>query len=321
MKNEILHQLSLEDRIEKQQRLTGKNINSMNLDYQSSVIPKIPNSNFFLQGPIHLNKHQRFSETPAHTHSFIELNYVLQGEFHHTLNGEKITLKANQVLLMDQGVIQQIDYAGQEDLMINLLLQVNLLRSQLPNQLVSTNNWIANFFVNALEQKNDHQQFLIFDFNHNSIAQELFLLLIKKSLSRPANYQDSYHFLVNALLVEFMNTTPLYQPEIRPVSPELLQILSYMNDHYTAISLQDLAMTFGYNKNYLSNLLKSKTGITFQEMLDQKRLIEAQRLLKETSLSVNEIAEKLGYKSPPSLFKLFKNTLNMTPNEYRKFIQ
>ena len=43
-------------------------------------------------------------------------------------------------------------------------------------------------------------------------------------------------------------------------------------------------------------MLKTKTGATFQEMIDQKRLIEAQRLLRESSMTIDTIAENLGYK-------------------------
>lgn len=320
MKAELLARLKKEDRIEQQQRLTGKNINNMHLDYQSSVIPKIPNSNFFTKSPIFINKHQRFSETPAHTHSFIEFNYVLTGSCQQTINGKTITLKENQLVLLDKEAIQHIGYMDQEDLMINLLLQDTVLRTELSEVFLGGNNWLANFFTNVLEGTNTNQ-FLIFDLAENEAAQLILLLLAQKSFTASNGYQRSLNYLTSALLVELTNCHPLNQVVTTSASNELLQILKFMNDHYQEITLQDLATEFGYNKNYLSNLLKAKTGITFQMMLDQKRLMEGQRLLKETDLSLNEIAERLGYKSPPSLFKLFHNALNMTPTDYRNFIR
>lgn len=42
----LIKLFDIEDRIEAQQRTTGKNINEMNLDYHGSVIPKIPVNDF-----------------------------------------------------------------------------------------------------------------------------------------------------------------------------------------------------------------------------------------------------------------------------------
>ena len=98
----------------------------------------------------------------------------------------------------------------------------------------------------------------------------------------------------------------------------LIQILDYINDHYAEITLQQLGETFGYNKNYLSNLLKNKTGSSFQELIDQKRLSEAKRLMLETNDSLSPIALKIGYKSVPSIFKLFQKETGKTPDYFRK---
>ncbi|EMF0465823.1 helix-turn-helix domain-containing protein, partial [Enterococcus hirae] len=84
------------------------------------------------------------------------------------------------------------------------------------------------------------------------------------------------------------------------------------------ITLQQLGETFGYNKKYLSNLLKNKTGSSFQELIDQKRLSEAKRLMLETNDSLSTIALKIGYKSVPSIFKLFQKETGKTPDYFRK---
>lgn len=101
------------------------------------------------------------------------------------------------------------------------------------------------------------------------------------------------------------------------INDPLIQILKYINDHYTTVTLKSLGKTFGYNKNYLSNLLKDKTGSSFQELIDQKRVSEAKRLMSESEDSLSTIAMKIGYKSVPSIFKLFKKETGQTPNFFR----
>ncbi|AFM69584.1 AraC family transcriptional regulator [Enterococcus hirae ATCC 9790] len=53
-------------------------------------------------------------------------------------------------------------------------------------------------------------------------------------------------------------------------------------------------------------------------MIDQKRLSEAKRLMLETNDSLSTIALKIGYKSVPSIFKLFQKETGKTPDYFRK---
>lgn len=321
MNDELIALLNEIDRVEALQRKTGENFNEMNLDYNSSVIPKIPSSTFFDEGPIFINKHHRFSYTPAHTHSFIEMNYVLRGNSSQKINGEQILLKENQLILMDKEVIQQIDYVGEKDLILNFLIQDTALRTSFLNYLVTSENPVTNFFTQAALKNENHNRFLIFDLSEGSLARNLLTILATKFFRKDGNYQNSLNLLLGALLIELTNSEVLSSSSDFPPQTEIIEILHYINEHYTSITLYDLADHFGYNKNYLSNMLKAKTGITFQEMLDQKRLSEAKKLLQESDTAINEIAEMVGYKSVPSLFKLFQHRLHITPNEYRQRIR
>ena len=103
-------ELFQETEVEKLQKLTGKNINTMNLNYHRSIVPEIPKADFFQVSNIAVTKHARYSYTPAHTHHFIELNYMFNGNCTQRLNGETFHLKKGNLLLLDRKVIQQIYY-------------------------------------------------------------------------------------------------------------------------------------------------------------------------------------------------------------------
>ncbi len=61
-----------------------------------------------------------------------------------------------------------------------------------------------------------------------------------------------------------------------------------------------------------------KTGGTFSDILQRVRLEEAAVLLRETDLTVEQIAERTGYQSISGIYKRFRTVFHMTPNEYRK---
>lgn len=66
-----------------------------------------------------------------------------------------------------------------------------------------------------------------------------------------------------------------------------------------------MADQFVCNPNYLSNKLKKATGEGFQELLDRRRLLEAQKMMNGTDFSNEGISEAVGCHNVISLLCLF----------------
>jgi len=97
----------------------------------------------------------------------------------------------------------------------------------------------------------------------------------------------------------------------------MLKVLDYIDKHFTSCTLKETAAHFGYNPVYLSNKLKMYFDASFQELVLKKKFDFALELIQETSFSLEEIANRIGYKQTTSLFKLFKKYSTCTPNEWR----
>lgn len=69
--------------------------------------------------------------------------------------------------------------------------------------------------------------------------------------------------------------------------------------------------------NYFGDLIKKETGKTAQEYIQLKIIDRAKQLLAEGILSVNEIAEELGFKYSTHFTRLFKKSVDISPTEYR----
>lgn len=86
----------------------------------------------------------------------------------------------------------------------------------------------------------------------------------------------------------------------------------------TDLSLQVAADEVGISPSYLSQLFKDELGETFIEYVTRFRVEQAKRLLLSTDLTLQRIAEEIGYTSVQQLFRVFKKKLGMTPGEYRE---
>jgi AraC-like DNA-binding protein len=73
----------------------------------------------------------------------------------------------------------------------------------------------------------------------------------------------------------------------------------------------------GINVRTLQRRLQ-KESVSYQQLLDQVRLKKAKALLKQSQLSLNEIAEKLGFSETGSFHRSFKNWTGKTPGEFRE---
>ena len=92
----------------------------------------------------------------------------------------------------------------------------------------------------------------------------------------------------------------------------------YIDQHYNDITLAEAAKYFGFNRNYFSTMVKRKTGKSFVEHVDDRRMREARRLLAKPNVSLKEIIETIGYSSKSFFYKKFKHYYGMTPAEMRK---
>ena len=93
-------------------------------------------------------------------------------------------------------------------------------------------------------------------------------------------------------------------------------------DFYTKdITLTELADKYQVSASHLSGLIKSELGLPFSEYLASRRIQKAKELLADETLSIDAIAEMVGYKDYFYFTKVFKKTEGISPSKYRKSIR
>jgi AraC-like DNA-binding protein len=69
--------------------------------------------------------------------------------------------------------------------------------------------------------------------------------------------------------------------------------------------------------NYFGDLIKKETGKSAQEYVQLKLMDVAKEKVLDTTKTINEIADELGFKYPQHFTRMFKKTTGFTPNKYR----
>ena len=100
---------------------------------------------------------------------------------------------------------------------------------------------------------------------------------------------------------------------------DVARALQYISCYYgTGIRIGDISAYLHRNRSYLSELFCRETGMTLQEKLTQTRLQQAEHLLRQTDLSIAEIASSVGFSDRFYFSRVFKKRLGISPSEFRR---
>ena len=92
-----------------------------------------------------------------------------------------------------------------------------------------------------------------------------------------------------------------------------------VNTHFKELKrTSHYASKLNISPNYLNAVVKEKLDISAENYIQNRVILEAERLLLNTDLSVTEISYELGFSDKSHFGKYFKKTANETPNNYRK---
>ena len=103
--------------------------------------------------------------------------------------------------------------------------------------------------------------------------------------------------------------------ETRPIT----EAKRYIQQHYReSLRLEDVSSAVGFNATYFSTLFKKETGQNFMDYLTELRINKSKELLCGDQLSVQDVAEMVGYRDLKYFSRLFKKTTGVSPSDYKK---
>lgn len=303
--NEVINDLSAESEDERY------------FDMQRNMY-RMPASFFFDKHDIYIKKHNRFAPMLEHMHEFIELNYVFSGTCHQIIAGKEIQLGEGQMCVLDKDVPHSIAPLGENDILINILLQRETISSLFLQRLSKKKSLIGEFLANSVLQHQHHDHFIIFKSQDHDNLQ----YILRRMLIEYYSEQDDSMELVKAYMqIVFGELVRVLESEhnirLNEQENNITAILNYMEEHYRDLSLQQLSDQFSYNSTYLSNKLKKVTGLTYTQLIANIRLNAAYSLVVNTQLPFETIFKQVGYESMSFFYKKFKQAYGATPQTIR----
>ncbi|HBG26479.1 MAG: hypothetical protein A2Y10_06205 [Planctomycetes bacterium GWF2_41_51] len=141
----------------------------------------------------------------------------------------------------------------------------------------------------------------------------------RKMLGLAKNHANDVHekavIIFHKILIKLQNQSSYLNTYSTNVKKTITYIKEYLEKD---ISMQDISGNVGLSPEHLTRIFKKEVGTTPYLYYLKKRIHLAQVLLKNTNMSVKEIASRLGYKDEFYFSNCFKKYTGVSPLNYRK---
>lgn len=102
---------------------------------------------------------------------------------------------------------------------------------------------------------------------------------------------------------------------------QLIRFINLIDENYTkGLNVSDYAAQMNISSRTLSDLTNQQLNKTPSQMIQERIVLEAQRLLVHSSLHVSQIGYRLGFEDPSYFVKFFKKHTAQSPTDFRRSI-
>ena len=130
------------------------------------------------------------------------------------------------------------------------------------------------------------------------------------------------HHLICAMFYEMLKIITRHSPQQRRLKSrredlfdQFIRLVAeyYKKERFVLFYADKLCIT----SKYLAQVVRDVSGLSANAWIDRYVLLEAQTLLKNTSLTIQEIADSLGFPNQSFFGRYFKKHIGVSPREYR----
>jgi AraC family transcriptional regulator, transcriptional activator of pobA len=259
----------------------------------------------------YLNRHEH-SLHHAHRHSFFHLVLFTKGSGTHTIDFDRFLVKPYSIYFMIPGQVHSWHFEGQVDGYI-INFSDSLFRSFLLNP-----NYLERFpFFGGISQESVCQLPTAI---HQKTTQ-----LFEEILANATHTSDGEMDMLRLLLMQlFLVVENSCKRNGKKAIPQQKQVLlrnfrRLIDQHYKSIRLpKQYADLLYVTPNHLNALCQDLLGKTAGELIRERILLEAKRLLTNADITITEIAYSLDFQDNSYFTRFFKKYAGLTPDDFRK---
>jgi len=268
------------------------------------------------QIPFYIMRQEKLTNITLHHHDFAEFSFVTEGSGTETINGQTFGIKPGTVRFLLPHQMHAITSSSESPMRLYCcMFDFSILLE------TKTDNTLCKLLLQSGDR---FPSCNVLTGRAKAAVQRLCEELLEEYEGGEIGKNSSIRAkLIEALLLYVRSFSDINLSELTYQADEPHQldweIIGYLNTHYVnSIKLKDLSDRFGLSVSYISAIFQKNLGRSFLTHLHMLRVRRACGLLLSTDFSIYQIAEEAGFESFRTFSRLFKETMNMTPGQYRQ---
>lgn len=242
-----------------------------------------------------------------HSHEFIEIVYIVNGEAENKIGDEYVPLKSGDIIVMaDKDIQHSIHPKGDpaEFSIVNIIFPYDFYQFDWevlsPKQVFSTEKIPNSKFI--VEQ------------------------IIEEYQKKSWMYEDITYCLTKILLTNIYRCLPARKVKRTNKGQSKKQVYSYIeiakkyirNNYDKQITVEDVAKACALSKQYLQRLFKREKNTSIVAYIVKYRIEQACRYLLKTDFPVVKVAQLVGFNDLKYFYLQFKKIVGETPLSYKE---
>jgi AraC-like DNA-binding protein len=251
-----------------------------------------------LRGARHIDK--------PHKHDFFIIMLFEKAQGVHTIDFRNYPFENRQVHLLFPGQVHRWDI-GPQTIGYQLMIDRMFFEHFAPYFRFSFSNYMNNPVIPL-----SASSFKLLKYEFNAIKDEL-------SAANSLRDIISARAAVIAAIVSKEAESLFNDFKVYQSNPRLAKFNMLIEQHFKTEKLVTFyASKLNVSANYLNILCKKNLNISATQLIQQRVLLEAKRLLQSTDLSIKEIAFELGFVDHAYFSNFFKSHTGATPTEFKE---
>jgi AraC family transcriptional activator of pobA len=261
-----------------------------------------------------LNEYRKRSgEKPAiaHSHSYYQIIWFFEDGGTHYIDFESYPIEKNMIFFIAKDRIHAFD----DNLNVNGWL-IHF------NESFFTHTDVDIFLKYNIFNSQENPRYVIDETTAEAASLYMKLMLRELSNRHQFGYEDSIRFSLKALMINLERVHQNNQhKQLTFNSHYELQFAKYkelIEENYSkSFSVSDYAGLLNISSKTLNTITKKVVEKSASQLISDRIILQAKRLLKFTPLQIGEIAFRIGFEDPSYFVKYFKRHVESSPNNYR----
>ena len=257
-----------------------------------------------------------------HYHDYYQIGFVSEGPLMHSQEGHSLKLEKGDIFIIPPGLVHLVSFLDKSSELYTLSFKEQLFFSGFVSS--AAYKFLSSISIYTMNTSKMEVQLRVrLNDNLRKSVQALFECLLQEFPSNRTGDQTASGGIVAAIMLilaqgYYSNTAENASFQTNSYRKSIEKCIEYIDQNYMySLDMPSLLKRFAFSRSTFSILFPKYAGTGFTKYVNQKRIEQAQRLVKHKQLPLYEVAAMVGYNDFSTFYRNFVKLVGMSPAKFR----